>query len=130
MTFAVTVYYMKLGKSMSKTSLSTLSVFRFFRRPFRPLRKSASHHILNLARAFKTCDFDLQKFKNFLFYTVSCQIFRTFRSAVKEEGFAPYCKILNYLQISTISQKSKLHSAKQHWRYVLKNSEASENTQI
>ena len=73
--------------------------------------------------------------KNLLIYIVSFQIFRTSRSAVKEEGFAPqteqekyelegkikdYSKSSNPFKFQRYSQKSKLHYATKHWRCVLK----------
>ena len=81
--------------------------------------------------------------KNLLIYIVSFQILQTSRSAVKEECFAPqtkeykyevegkiykYSKILDSLQISTISTEIKTTFCNTTLEICLKNSEASEDT--
>ena len=83
--------------------------------------------------------------ENLLIYIMSFKIFRTSRLAVKEECFAPqtkeykyevegknckYSKILNSLQISTISTEIKTTFCNTTLEICLKNSEASEDTQI
>ena len=83
--------------------------------------------------------------KNLLIYTVSFQIFRTSRPAVKEECFAPGTeakkyevegkiiflkKSLNSLQISTIFPEIKITLCNKTLKMCFKSTEASEDIQI